>query len=84
MRGGGDIVSSPSPLALLHIVPYCILYPLIRYEKLAEQEELSYQQQRRKLFAEVAQEKEKVADQFQRQKATFDLQLKENTELHDR
>ena len=51
---------------------------------MAEQEELNYQQQRRRLFAEVAQEKEKMAEQLQRQKTTFDLQLKENTALHER
>ena len=51
---------------------------------MAEQEELNYQQQRRRLFGEVAQEKDKLADQFQKQKAAFDLKLKENTELHDR
>lgn len=55
-----------------------------RYEKMAEQEELNYQQQRRRLFAEIAQEKEKMADQMHRQKKTLDLQLKENHELHDR
>ncbi len=51
---------------------------------MAEQEELNYQQQRRRLFGEVAQDKEKIADQFHRHKATFDLQLKENLELHNR
>ena len=55
-----------------------------RYEKLAEQEELNYQQQRRRLFGEIAQEKEKLAEQSLRQKATLDLKLKENAELHDR
>ena len=54
----------------------------IRYEKMAEQEELNYQQQRRRLFAEVAQEKEKLADQFIKQKATFELQIKEKDQLH--
>ncbi len=59
----------------------CVLY---RYEKMAEQEELNYQQQRRRLYGEVAQEKEKMADQLHRQKATFDLKLKETLELHER
>ena len=45
------------------------LFPL-RYEKLAEQEELSSQQQRRRLFAELQQERDKMATQFQqRQRA---------------
>lgn len=55
-----------------------------RYEKMAEQEELNYQQQRRRLFAEVAQEKEKMAEQFQRQKTNSDLQLREKAELQER
>lgn len=55
-----------------------------RYEKMAEQEEVNYQQQRRRLFGEVAQEKDKLADQFLKQKANLDLQIKENAELHER
>ncbi len=51
---------------------------------MAEQEELNYQQQRRRLFGEVAQEKEKMADQLQRQRISLDLQLKENTRMNDR
>ena len=51
---------------------------------MAEQEELNYQQQRRRLFTEVAQEKEKIADQMHRQKSALDRQLQENNGLHDR
>jgi hypothetical protein len=56
----------------------------VRYEKMAEQEELNYQQQRRRMFAEVAQEKEKLAEQFQKQKMTSDLKLKEAADIHER
>ena len=55
-----------------------------RYEKMAEQEELNYQQQRRRLFGEVAQEKEKMAEQLHRQKENFNLKQKETLELHNR
>ena len=39
-----------------------------RYEKQLEQEEQAYQQQRRRLYAEVQEEKERLADQVQRAK----------------
>jgi len=58
--------------------------PTTRYEKMAEQEELNYQQQRRRLFGEVAQEKEKLAEQLLREKTKYDLQLKETFDLHSR
>ena len=61
-----------------------ILIVCYRYEKMAEQEELNYQQQRRRLFGEVAQEKEKMAEQLHTQKGSFDLKHKETLELHDR
>ena len=51
---------------------------------MAEQEELNYQQQRRRLFGEIAQEKEKMAEQLRRQKENFDLKHKETLELHER
>lgn len=74
-----------APLSLpMYTHTYVCTYVDCRYEKMAEQEELNYQQQRRRLFGEVAQEKEKLADQFQKQKTTSDLKLKENAEFHDR
>ena len=51
-----------------------------RYEKLAEQEEVNYQQQRRRLFGEVQQEKEKLAAQFHQQKITLEQQQREMEE----
>ena len=55
-----------------------------RYEKLAEQEEVSYQQQRRKLFGEVQQEKEKLATQFHQQRQFLEQQQREMTEEKER
>lgn len=51
---------------------------------MAEQEELNYQQQRRRLFGDVAREKEKLAEQFQRQKTSTETKLKEAEEIHER
>ena len=48
---------------------------LFRYEKMAEQEEVNYQQLRRKLFAEVQQEKNRLADQFHQQKVSIDQKI---------
>ena len=39
------------------------LYHLHSYEKQVRQEEEAYQNQRRRLYAEVAEEKERIADQ---------------------
>ena len=55
-----------------------------RYEKLAEQEELNYQQQRRRLFGEVQQEKEKLASQFHQQKVNLEQQQREMEEEKER
>ena len=41
---------------------------MIRYEKQLEQEEQAYQQQRRRLYADVQEEKERLADQMQKLK----------------
>lgn len=68
-------------MTLVSVLPRsCIL----RYEKLAEQEELNYQQQRRKLFGEVQQEKEKLAAQFHQQKVTLEQQQREMEEEKQR
>ncbi len=48
---------------------------VLRYEKMAEQEEVSYQQLRRKLFGEVEQEKNRLADQFLQQKVSADQRI---------
>ena len=45
---------------------------LFRYEKQLEQEEQAYQQQRRRLYAEVQEEKERVALQAQKQRQELD------------
>lgn len=45
---------------------------LLRYEKQLEQEEQAYQQQRRRLYAEVQEEKERVALQAQKQRQELD------------
>lgn len=44
---------------------------------MAEQEEINYQQLRRKLFAEVQQEKGRLADQFQQQKLSTEQRIKD-------
>ena len=49
-----------------------ILGLLLRYEKQLEQEEQAYQQQRRRLYAEVQEEKERVALQAQKQRQQLD------------
>ena len=45
---------------------------LSRYEKQMEQEEENYQQQRRRLYAEVREEKERLNTQAQRQRTEVD------------
>ena len=50
----------------VHFLCFC------RYEKQLEQEEQAYQQQRRRLYAEVQEEKERVALQGQRQRQELD------------
>lgn len=45
---------------------------MVRYEKQLEQEEQAYQQQRRRLYAEVQEEKERVALQAQKQRQELD------------
>ena len=55
-----------------------------RYEKMAEQEEVSYQQLRRKLFGEVEQEKNRLADQFQQQKVSADQRIDEIQQANHR
>ncbi len=55
-----------------------------RYEKLVEQEEVNFQQQRRKLYTELAQEKQKMADEVQRQRELFEVRLTEVKEKHIR
>lgn len=44
----------------------------LRYEKQLEQEEQAFQQQRRRLYAEVQEEKERVALQAQKQRQELD------------
>ena len=41
---------------------------VFRYEKQLEQEEQAYQQQRRRLYADVQEEKERLSDQMQKLK----------------
>ena len=50
----------------------CFFVCLLRYEKQLEQEEQAYQQQRRRLYAEVQEEKERVALQAQKQRQELD------------
>lgn len=50
----------------------CLFVCLVRYEKQLEQEEQAYQQQRRRLYAEVQEEKERVALQAQKQRQELD------------
>ena len=59
----------------LHVKLICMHTHLFRYEKMAEQEEVNYQQLRRKLFAEVQQEKNRLADQFHQQKVSIDQKI---------
>ena len=52
-----------------------------RYEKQLEQEEAAYQQQRRRLYADIQEEKERLADQAKRQRQEMDrltLQMEDN------
>ena len=49
-----------------------LLVRLLRYEKQLEQEEQAYQQQRRRLYADVQEEKERVALQAQKQRQELD------------
>ena len=49
-----------------------LLVGLLRYEKQLEQEEQAYQQQRRRLCADVQEEKERVALQAQKQRQELD------------
>ena len=48
-----------------------------RYEKLAEQEEVSSQQQRRRLFAELQAERDKMATQWEQQRRGVEQQQAE-------
>ena len=75
---GHSIKLLPQPyyIEIMHYTHTCTF----RYEKLAEQEELSYQQQRRKLFGEVQQEKEKLAAQFHQQKVLLEQQQRQMEE----
>ena len=49
-----------------------VVFFLLRYEKQLEQEEQAYQQQRRRLYAEVQEEKERVTLQAQKQRQELD------------
>ncbi|XP_042308221.1 centrosomal protein of 131 kDa isoform X2 [Sceloporus undulatus] len=58
--------------------------PLHRYEKQLEQEEQALQQQRRRLYSEVAEEKERLSQQAARQRAELEdlrRQLEENSSV---
>ena len=55
-----------------------------RHEKLAEQEEISYQQQRRKLFQEVQKEREKLSTSVEQQRVEMEREWKELQEAHER
>ena len=46
----------------------------VRYEKLAEQEEISAQQQRRRLFAELQAERDKMTAQWNQQNTELEQQ----------
>lgn len=52
----------------------CSQTAAFRYEKLAEQEEMSAQQQRRKLFAELQLERDKMAAQWEQQRRELEQQ----------
>ena len=55
-----------------------------RYEKLAEQEEINYQQQRRKLFGEVQQERDRLASQVDQQRVELEREYRERQEAQGR
>ena len=50
---------------------------VVRYERLAEQEEMNAQQQRRRLFAELEQERDKMAAHWNLQKSQLEQQQTE-------
>ena len=56
----------------LFLIDYYLFICLFRYEKQLEQEEQAYQQQRRRLYTEVQEEKERVALQAQKQRQELD------------
>ena len=55
-------------------IALCSQTAAFRYEKLAEQEEMSAQQQRRKLFAELQLERDKLAAQWEQQRRAMEQQ----------
>ena len=55
----------------------CALSLVCRYEKAAAQEETAYQQQRRRLYAEVEEEKERLAALSHQQRAELDQRARE-------
>jgi len=55
-----------------------------RYEELVEKEEVNFQQQRRRLYTEAAQERQKLADKIHQQKTLFEKQLMKINEEHQR
>ena len=65
-------------------IPYFMLMLLCccscRFQKQMEEEEQVFQQQRRRLYAEIQEEKERLATQAQRQRKELD-QLKEKLEV---
>ena len=56
---------------------WCALSLVCRYEKAAAQEETAYQQQRRRLYAEVDEEKERLAALSHQQRAELDQRARE-------
>ena len=61
----------------LHAMSYECHWSVFRYEKLAEQEEMNAQQQRRRLFAELQVERDKMAAQWDQQRREMDEQQAE-------
>ncbi len=54
----------------------------IRYEKQLQQEEEAYQSQRRRLYAEVQEEKERIASQASRQRTELDKLQRQLEDSH--
>ena len=56
----------------------------IRYEKQLQSEEEAFQQQRRRLYAEVQEEKERIAQQASRQRIELDRLQRQLEDAHSK
>ena len=59
-----------------------VIFCIFRYEKELQNEEDAYQQQRRRLYAEVQEEKERVASQASRQRTELDKLQRQLEDSH--